>query len=150
MQMDTCLWNSSSSTRRFKAQQCLKLLFQSFKFSNSLLTTCTIPLEGVVCVRGSCPFVAGTFLQLEAGGMWTTHNNQPMLPCSGQDTHPFWPTTQSHLQGPDWCLLPWALFPGGPLLVSGTSMGSGYDHYVVRITGIDVLSAEDRIMHHTA
>lgn len=36
------------------------------------------------------------------------------------------------------------------LQVSGTAMGSGYDHYVVRITGIDVLSAEDRIMPHTA
>lgn len=77
MQMDTCLWNSSSSTRCFKAQQCLKLLFQSFKFSNSFLTTCTIPLEGVVCVRGSCPFVTGTFLQLEAGGMWTNNSQQP-------------------------------------------------------------------------
>ena len=37
-----------------------------------------------------------------------------------------------------------------PLQVSGTAMGSGYDHYVVRITGIDVLSAEDSLMPHTA
>ena len=67
--MGACLCDSASSARSFKGHQYLKLLFQSFRFSNSLLTYMVQFIWEVLCVYGgSCTFLVGTFPEPEAGG----------------------------------------------------------------------------------